>query len=408
MQKPVPRPDLSEVLDWETAEIASQQLRWLIDNVKQPHPSVVVKFGPEGAKRVINICNKRNRPLSTANAARLARMAEIEQYELTGDTIKISISGRLLDGQHRLMACALQNLPVITHVVFGLDDDIFDVIDQGKKRTPGDVLAQCGVRDYNMVAATVRQVVLISEKRRGWDTGGGGRAHNSPPLNPRRIRELAEGPLRGVSRYIKEGIKIGNGFDHPPSMVAAILYLIGQYDPAKADEFAHDWQHGNRNYKKNINFNKLDAQILSIKNKSGGTLHRATRCALIIQCFNHWNAGIEAGPRGISWDRKAEFPSLEFDGAAFKQRRLSRRMADTSLPTSQERLLEVMMAKADKDGIVSVPLVDLSQLANIHQRSLQYVISTLISGKRLYLHKKEDGKGAPKIYRLPLPVKKVA
>jgi hypothetical protein len=48
-----------------------------------------------------------------------------DQWMLTGDTLKFSSKGRLRDGQNRLFACIRANKPFRTHVVFGIDDDVF-------------------------------------------------------------------------------------------------------------------------------------------------------------------------------------------------------------------------------------------------------------------------------------------
>lgn len=57
----------------------------------------------------------------------------------TGELIKVSKNGKLLDGQHRLRAIIKADMPVSMHIAYGLEEDIFKTIDSGKKRNPSDV-----------------------------------------------------------------------------------------------------------------------------------------------------------------------------------------------------------------------------------------------------------------------------
>jgi hypothetical protein len=67
------------------------------------------------------------------------------EMKLNGQTIKFSSTGRLLDGQHRLMACANTGVGFWTLVVYGLEDESFDTIDIGSRpRKVQDVLGMRG------------------------------------------------------------------------------------------------------------------------------------------------------------------------------------------------------------------------------------------------------------------------
>jgi hypothetical protein len=49
----------------------------------------------------------------------------------TGETIKFSKCGKLIDGQHRLLAIIKANKPINIHISEGHDYSIFDVLDTG-------------------------------------------------------------------------------------------------------------------------------------------------------------------------------------------------------------------------------------------------------------------------------------
>src|SRR5690349_21900667 len=120
------------VQKWKKVDLAMPIFKSLIED--PPLHSLVIHFEPEVAAEILKVCNHGNRRMIDRHALRLAKVIKSENYELTGDTIKFSELGRLLDGQHRLNACVKQGSPIISHVIFGLKESVFDVIDQGKKR----------------------------------------------------------------------------------------------------------------------------------------------------------------------------------------------------------------------------------------------------------------------------------
>ncbi len=95
----------------------------------------------------------RNRPKSEHSTEKYAiQMAR--GWRLTGEPIVISRTGRLLDGQHRLAACVLSSASFETLVVFGIDDDAFAFLGQGRKRTNKDTFSIKGTPDSARAAAT--------------------------------------------------------------------------------------------------------------------------------------------------------------------------------------------------------------------------------------------------------------
>lgn len=83
--------------------------------------------------------NIRNRRIKKAVVSRYAQdMIAGRWKEDTGETVKISKSGIVLDGQHRLASIIKANVPINLHVVYGLDDSVFDVLDTGATRNATD------------------------------------------------------------------------------------------------------------------------------------------------------------------------------------------------------------------------------------------------------------------------------
>lgn len=61
-------------------------------------------------------------------------------WKMNGEAIKFSNTGRLLDGQHRLLACVESGCSVRTLVIRGLPEDTQETMDAGKSRTMANVL----------------------------------------------------------------------------------------------------------------------------------------------------------------------------------------------------------------------------------------------------------------------------
>lgn len=118
--------------------------------------------------------NAHNRNLSERTVGVYARDMIAGRWALTSEPIAFDPDGNLLNGQHRLSAVALANVSVPMSVVFDAPRDQFAVIDQGLRRSTGQVLAMEGVSYATHVAAAAR-MILRYERMPGNVWGGGGR-----------------------------------------------------------------------------------------------------------------------------------------------------------------------------------------------------------------------------------------
>lgn len=104
-----------------------------------------------------NISN-RNFRVSIANT--YARDMAAGRWRYNGDTIRIALDGRLLDGQHRLRAVVISGVPMKAIVVRGLDPTVQSTMDTGAKRRVADNLIMRGAR-YASTQATIARRALI-------------------------------------------------------------------------------------------------------------------------------------------------------------------------------------------------------------------------------------------------------
>lgn len=114
---------------------------------------------PEIASKMLE-SNINNRRIDRKVVARYARDMENGNWQYNGDAIRFDKSGRLLDGQHRLLACIQSGKPFTTAVVRGLDDSAQLTIDAGKTRTMADVLGMAGENNATAFAAVLRAIYL--------------------------------------------------------------------------------------------------------------------------------------------------------------------------------------------------------------------------------------------------------
>jgi hypothetical protein len=185
--------------------------------------TVTPKKAAEWLKR--NTCN---RPLSQGTVERYAKAMGEEVWLLNGDCVRFNGDGHLVDGQHRLHACLKSGKPFETYVVKGLPEGSFDTIDQGRKRTIGDVFARQGLKNYAVLAGAIRYLVRYG---RGWMTDRGGmrpdEANDALSGNP--------GMILAVSRAREMTGHKNKLINH--SLLAFLIYITGKSDPAKAEKF---------------------------------------------------------------------------------------------------------------------------------------------------------------------------
>lgn len=127
-----------------------------------------VEIGPERALQLLEH-NDRNRPMDFSLVKTYARQMTEGQWRFVGDPIRVSKTGRLLDGQNRMQAIVASGTTQTFALLTGLEDDDQAYMDVGKKRTPGDVFGMFGVPNAPRAAA-VTNMLMRYEMRNLLDT----------------------------------------------------------------------------------------------------------------------------------------------------------------------------------------------------------------------------------------------
>lgn len=187
----------------------------------------VMTVTPAMAAEWLENKNERNRPLKKALVAFYARQMTEGRWRITTEGVVFDWYGNLLNGQHRLSACVMADVPFDTIVWFNEDPDAFGAYDIGSKRTTGDILALTGEKDANNLAAACAHIFQYERGQFLSST-----ATHRPV--PEEVRETL-----GAHPGLRESVaKVGRiKFLAPPSLMVALHYLFARIDPPLADEF---------------------------------------------------------------------------------------------------------------------------------------------------------------------------
>lgn len=186
------------------------------------------KVGPDEARDLLKL-NVSNRPLSHSNVRKIAGEILSGQWQNTGDTIKISTSNKLIDGQHRLHAIILSGSTIDVNFAIGVDDSSFLVIDTGKKRSSSDALALSGLQNTTLLSTTCRLIMLIKRGRLL------NRAGNE--FSNKDILDFANGvsELQETISFVHKKNRSFRMLATPP--MSALYFLFAEISQEQADEF---------------------------------------------------------------------------------------------------------------------------------------------------------------------------
>jgi len=281
-----------------------KKLRWLISNPPEDLAKVMT-ITPEIAS-VMMERNKdeewRNRPHSEKGVARYAKAMQRGGWKLTGEPIIFTKTGRLVNGQHRLMACIASGRSFQSLVVVGIDDDAFKFMDTGIARTAGHIFAIEGIPNSSLAAAAAR-LLYGYLNRDGWD-GRTVTVDNEPLLTFYRAHEDIQDSLKFARELYAANLM-------PPSWAGFVHYICAAKHRREADAFFDAVATGIGLNSKTLPAYKLRARL--IKNATDTTkLSEAHLAAYTIQAWNSHRRGEE---RALFRWRNEQSPNEAFPRA---------------------------------------------------------------------------------------------
>ena len=203
--------------------------------------SKVMTITPAEATLWLDTKNSRNRPVSLSTVQRYAQEIKAGRWTMNGQPIIFGKDGQLLNGQHRLKAVVAANKQIETLVVYGIENETFDTIDDGNKRSLADVFFVKGEGNPKLLSSGVRFLwVYATGQMKTRDLRRGKIATKAVLENT-----LDKHPgLRSSVKFYSMLKKRPGGLLIPAGMAIGLHYLFALIDEAKADEFFTKFQSG--------------------------------------------------------------------------------------------------------------------------------------------------------------------
>lgn len=190
------------------------------------------KIGPKEAQKLLE-GNEANRRIKKVHLEWLVlQMNEGKWRPETGEAIKISKTGKLIDGQHRLLAIIKSGKTYEFLVVEGLEDEIYSVVDSGVSRTAGDSLFVIGVTNAYAAAAMIRAyAALKDEEYDGF--------RNYKKVNAEDILKMYEETPEIWDNYVAKAYSLYTGFHKTltQKFIGSWYKFLSELAPEKAEEF---------------------------------------------------------------------------------------------------------------------------------------------------------------------------
>ncbi len=239
----------------------------------------ILDVSPEMAEQWLSR-NPNNRNLRGQVIASYARDMSAGSWVLNGETVKISSTGHLLDGQHRLSAVVAAGTTVPMIVVRDIPPEVMPTVDAGAKRTYADALRIQGEENTAVLAAVTRRAIL-------WDKGYRTKTGSLSPTATEMSAFLQQHTrLRGSAEVAS---KLAPKTMLPASIIGLCHWLFSDLDPDEALWFLARLADGDGL--------AADDPIAALRNRivkmrvGGGRVNETESLALVVMAWNARRAG---------------------------------------------------------------------------------------------------------------------
>ena len=188
---------------------------------------------PDVAEQLLKM-NDNNRKVRVFRVSKYARAINLDDWGLTGQPIIIDWNGKLMDGQHRLMAVVETKASIWMLVVRGVDPKLMPLIDKGAARTAGDAFTWAGIQHANMSSAALRNLIAILQNKKAL-------------RDPMTINSITDQELLDAYQLHKATItwaaplsaRVASAIKLPPAkyLTAVLLLTLDDCDPESIQSF---------------------------------------------------------------------------------------------------------------------------------------------------------------------------
>lgn len=240
--------------------------------------------------------NTMNRKMNPNRVAVYADEMTNGNWAYNGESIIIAKNGRVLDGQHRLHAVVESGVTVVFLIAYGVDEKTFDSMNQGCKRTTGQILQLEGHANGTLMASTVRCLHNYYEN-------GSMRVQTQRAFTPRQ-HKMYQAKLKGIEHSVVYAFNHKRPlFTH--TMIAGLHYIFSKIDKNDAIHFMNAIITGDH---------QGDIDLLNLRNffidkKFQGMVFNRNRqwvCGVLIKGWNAWRNGTTL--RKFEYEDGEQFP----------------------------------------------------------------------------------------------------
>ena len=235
--------------------------------------------------------NTHNRSVNQKRVRELAALHGTSFWKETGDPIRITADGILVDGQHRLLAIVQSGVPVHYFIMRGVDLTAQEVIDTGSRRTLASMLQTRQEQNRTTLATAIKVIYH-------WEHGGrSADGLGSVPINVL-LHFYDSNP--GIKAIARRTLAVNQVIRGGAGAVALTMWLFDHID---GEDAAHFWdrvksEYGHTEGDPISTLRKTllrDAEEASANKASAG--NRASvrgqtwRAAVIIKAWNAYRRG---------------------------------------------------------------------------------------------------------------------
>lgn len=123
----------------------------------------VVTLTPRLAKQWYDKLHPDQRKYRKGHLDGIIRDLKAGRWKLNGEPIVFDRNGRIVNGQHRLLAVIETGVTILVHVLWGVDPSVYCSYDIVSKRTSADALKTRGVVNSHVAAAAIRSILIYAE-----------------------------------------------------------------------------------------------------------------------------------------------------------------------------------------------------------------------------------------------------
>lgn len=174
--------------------------------------------------------NTHNRSVNQKRIRELAELHGTPFWKETGDPIRITDDGILVDGQHRLLAIAQSGVPVHYFIMRGVDLTAQEVIDTGSRRTLASMLQTRQEKNRTTLASAIKVIYH-------WEHGGrSADGLDSVPINVL-LHFYDKNP--GIKDIARRTLRVNQAIHGGSAAIALTMWLFDHID---GEDASHFWE----------------------------------------------------------------------------------------------------------------------------------------------------------------------